>query len=208
MTRAVLLAAAIAGVIAPSHAAVAQQRPMTFLDLQHLRRAGSPDLSPDGRWMLYTLSVPDWQAARRDTDIWLVSTSAGVSSARQLTFTPAKSENDPHWSRDGRFFVFSSDRDGSGAKPPDQLYVMRPDGGEARRVTDAKDGVGRFELSRDGRWLVYEAGKAEDRQLWALPVAGLLEGDAKPVQVTTHPTPIVWWTLTKDGAHLFFSTRR
>ena len=32
-----------------------------------------------------------------------------------------------------------------------QLYLMRPDGGEARKITDAKDGVSRFAFSPDGR---------------------------------------------------------
>jgi dipeptidyl aminopeptidase/acylaminoacyl peptidase len=184
--------------------AAAQQRPMTFLDMQHLRQAGSPDLSPDGRWLLYTLSVPDWKEARRTTDVWLVPTAAGAGAERQLTFTKDRNENTPRWSRDGSFFVFASNRDGTGAGAATQLYAMRPDGGEARKVTEAKDGVGAFAFSRDGRWLVYSAGKAEEQQVWALPVAGLLAGEAQPVQVTKHATPVTWWTLSRDGTRLFF----
>ncbi|MGV3708225.1 MAG: hypothetical protein ACO1Q7_05240 [Gemmatimonas sp.] len=33
--------------------------------------------------------------------------------------------------------------------------MMRPDGGEAQRITDAKDGVGTFVFTRDGKSLVY-----------------------------------------------------
>src|SRR3954470_10124509 len=99
-------------VIAMSASAQAK-RPMTFLDAQNMRQVAAPDLSADGRWLLYTLSVPDWKDARRQSDIFLVSTDRGLPSTRQLTFTKDKSEARPLWSRDGSFFVFASDRDAS-----------------------------------------------------------------------------------------------
>ena len=34
-------------------------RPMTFMDVQLLRRASAPTPSPDGRWALYTVTTPD-----------------------------------------------------------------------------------------------------------------------------------------------------
>jgi dipeptidyl aminopeptidase/acylaminoacyl peptidase len=179
------------------------KRPMDFLDVQLLRSAGSLAVSPDGRWVLYTLSVPDWKEARSTTDIWLVSAERGVSSARQLTFTKDKSEASPAWSSDGSFFVFASNRDApASASGQNQLYVMRPDGGESRKITDAKDGVGTFDFTRDGRFLVYSAGKAEDRQLWVLPVTGI---DSIPaVALTKHATPVGTWALSDDGARVFF----
>src|SRR5882757_5147846 len=73
----------------------AQQRPMTFLDVQNMRQASAPDLSPDGRMMLYTISTPDWNQAKRQSDIYLVSTDRGVSSTRQRTFTKDKNETNP-----------------------------------------------------------------------------------------------------------------
>ena len=79
---------------------------------------------------------------------------------------------------------------------------MRTDGGEARRLTEAKGGAAEFEFTRDGKWLVYGAGKPEDRQLWALPVAGL--DSAAPKQITKHPTPVRSWTLSRDGSRIYF----
>src|ERR1044071_7479548 len=160
---------------AASLPAQAPKRPMTFLDMQQMRQAGGYDVSPDGKWLLYTLSVPDWKAAKRYTDVWLVSTGQGVASARQLTFTREKNETGPRWARDGRYFVFSSNRDAPADQQTTQLYLMRPDGGEARRITDAKDGVGAFAFTRDGKWLVYSAGKTDEQQVWGLP-AGELAG--------------------------------
>ena len=71
------------------------KRPMTPLDIQLMKQAGSPALSPNGQWLLYTLSVPDWKEAKKYTDIWIVSTTQGAGSARQLTFTKDKNETSP-----------------------------------------------------------------------------------------------------------------
>jgi dipeptidyl aminopeptidase/acylaminoacyl peptidase len=176
---------------------------MTFLDVQLMKQAGAAALSPDGRSLLYTISTMNWKDARRSTDIWVASTEQGVASARQLTYTADKNESSPRWARDGSFFVFSSNRDAPNNGNQQQLYVMRPDGGEARKVTDAKDGVGQFALSRDGRWLVYSAGKSDEQQVWALPVAGI--DGATPVQLTKHTTPVRNWQLSHDSKTLVFA---
>jgi dipeptidyl aminopeptidase/acylaminoacyl peptidase len=186
----------------------AAQRPLQFMDVQRMRTAASPALSPDGKWMLYTLSVPDWKAAKSFTDIWLVSIERGIGSARQLTFTADKNESTPKWGRDGSFLVFRSNRDGTGAEPAEQLYLMRPDGGEARKITEAKDGVTSFELTRDGRFLVYAAGKPDERQLWSIPVDRLLAGEAGgATQITKHATAVTDWQLSRDGRRVFFRAR-
>jgi dipeptidyl aminopeptidase/acylaminoacyl peptidase len=180
----------------------AQSRPMTFLDVQHFRNIGGVAVSPDQSRVAYTLSIADWKEGRRQTDVFAVSVAGGIESTRRLTFTGDKSETGPRWLPDNISLVFSSDRDGTGENPPDQLYLMRVDGGEARKITDVKDGVAAFDVTRDGRWIVYAAGKAEERQLWALPVAGL--DSSQPVQLTRHPTPVRQWQLSYDGRRVFF----
>lgn len=179
------------------------KRPMTFMDAQELRAVGNPRLSPDGRWLLYTLSVPDWKAAKSSTDIWLVSVERGLESARQMTFTKDKNETMPRWSRDGRFFVFASNREApTTAATQNQLYLMRPDGGEARKLTEAKDGVGAFAFSKDGKWLAFSAGKDDEQQIWVLPVAEI--ETAKPVQLTKHATPLTSWQFAPDSKRVYF----
>jgi len=196
-----LRALALTGVLA-SPVAAQTTRPMTFLDVQQLRNIGGAAVSPDRTRLLYTVSVPDWKEAKRETDIYLVSLVQGVPSTRQLTFTRDKNESNPRWTPDATGVVFSSNREGTGTPPPDQLYLMRVDGGEARKITDAKDGVANFEFTGDGKWLVYAAGKAEDRQLWGIPVGGL--DSASPTKLTKHATPIRRWNLTRDGSHIYF----
>src|SRR5437763_1166419 len=85
------------------------QRPMTFLDAQNMRQTSGLDVSPDGKSLVYALSVPDWAQARRQTDIYIVGLDGGLPTTRQITFTADKSESSPRWSRDGKYIAFLSD---------------------------------------------------------------------------------------------------
>ncbi len=190
---------------AQSTASSGSLRPMTFLDMQLMKQAGSQTPSPDGKWMLYTLSSPDWKEARRQTDIYLVSLDRGVASTKQMTFTKDKNETSPAWARDGSFFVFSSNREApASASGQSQLYVMRADGGEARKITDAKEGVSTFAFSRDGRWLVYRSGKPGEEQLYRLPIAGI--DSAKAEQVSKQSTGVGVWQWAPDSRRIYFIT--
>jgi len=84
---------------------------------------------------------------------------------------------------------------------------MRTDGGEARKITDARDGgVQGFAFSRDGTWLVYRSGRAQAEQLFALNVAAVEAGDsAKPVQLTRHPTGVGLWKFAPDSKRIYFA---
>jgi len=177
---------------------------MTFLDMQQMRQAGSPAPSPDGRRMLYTISTPDWKEAKQQTDVYLVSLQQGLASTRQMTFTRDKNEASPRWSRDSSFFVFASNREAPAASAnQNQLYLMRPDGGEARRITDAKDGVSTFAFSRDGKWLAYRSGKPGEEQLYRLPVEGI--DSATPEQLTRQPAGIGTWEWAPDSRRVYFA---
>ena len=195
----VALTVSVMALVAFAAPLAAQQRPFTFMDVQELKRAGSWTPSPDGSWMLYTVTTPDWEAADSQTDIHLVSLSEGLPSERQLTYTDDKNETSPAWAPDGSFFVFSSNRDGD----ENQLYMMRHDGGEARKVTDAGEGVSGFAFSPDGRWLVYRSGEAGQEQLHRLP-AGNLAG-VEPEQLTDDEAGVDQWDFTPDGTRIYFT---
>jgi dipeptidyl aminopeptidase/acylaminoacyl peptidase len=182
-------------------------RPMTFLDMQQLRQVGSPTPSPDRRLLLYTLSTPDWKEAKRQTDLYLVSMQTGVSSTRQLTFTREKNETSPRWAPDGSVFFFLSNREApEDAASRNQLYVMRPDGGEARRLSDTQEGVSEYAISRDGRWLAYRSGKTGEEQLYRLPLAEIDSATARAEQITKHPTGVQSWRWAPDSRRIYFVT--
>lgn len=192
-------AAAVAAVLL-ALPANAQQRPMTFMDMQVQRSGGSWAPSPDGQWMLYTIRTPDWQEAESQTDIHVVSLEEGVTSSRQLTYTDDKNETQPTWAPDGSWFVFASNRDSD--NDGNQLYMMRHDGGEARKITDADGGVSGFDFSPNGRWMIYRSGEAGQQQLYRMAVADLPGGDAE--QMTSGDAGVEEWDWSPDGSTLYF----
>lgn len=200
--RALVLSALLAVVAAAEYGASAK-RSMTFMDVIEMRSTGGAALSPDGRWLLYTLTVPDWKAGKSFSDVYLVSTERGVATNRQMTFTKDKNETSPRWSRDGKFFVFASNRDApASAAAQNQLYLMRPDGGEARKITEAKDGVGTFAFSRDGKWMALAAGKTDEQQLWIFSTTAI--ETEKPERLTQRDGPISSWQFSPDSQKIYF----
>src|SRR5437899_4316328 len=111
----------------------AQKRAITFEDYIALKAVSDPQLSPDGRWVAYTVSTPSLEDNRNVSRIWVVEVATGKS--RQLTGGPG-SDRQPRWSPDGKTLAFISTRD-RGA----QLWVLPIGGGGARKVSHLADGA-------------------------------------------------------------------
>ncbi len=107
----------------------------TAKDLHSLKRLADPQISPDGKWVLYQQTAIDL-GKTRNTDLFLVAATGGPS--RALTSHP-KSDSQGRFSRDGTRIAFLSSRDGA-----PQVYVLDLGGGEARRVTNLSQGVANF----------------------------------------------------------------
>jgi dipeptidyl aminopeptidase/acylaminoacyl peptidase len=154
----------------------ATTRLMTVKDTQSFASVGSPAISPDDRWVLYTQSVRDWndQQLRTRTHIWRVRLDG--TGARQLTFGDTNTTS-PAWFPDGGRIAFltsrpsSSQPQGQGASdtegPGNQVFFMHTDGGEAWPATKHDGGVSSFAISPDGKRLLFTARDplaAEDRR--------------------------------------------
>jgi dipeptidyl aminopeptidase/acylaminoacyl peptidase len=132
-----------------------------------LKRAGSPEISPDGRWVAYTVRETNWDDNAYETEIWLADAATGdpqqaevgVSSSnpatRQLT-NAKKSSQSPAWSPDGSKLAFISDR-----TDKRQIYLISPQGGEADALTSVEDGISSFAWSPDGKTIAYTATEAK-----------------------------------------------
>ena len=177
-------------------------RPMNWMDVQTFKRAGSYAPSPDGSWMLYTVSTPDWEEAESQSDIHLVNMAEGYTSSRQLTFTDDANEGSPTWGPDGSYFLFTSNRDASNGSRGSQLYLMRPDGGEARKITEMRDGISGLQFSPDGMWMVFRSGPAGQAQLYRLPVEGITE--AEPEKLTDGEAGVAQWEWAPDSESIYF----
>jgi dipeptidyl aminopeptidase/acylaminoacyl peptidase len=129
-------------------AAVHGQRPVDVSDLARVRDVSDPQVSPDGMWVAYTVSVSDTVKDEDNTDVWLASWDG--KQQVQLTRSPA-GEHAPRWSPDGRTLAFLSERDDE--REVAQLWLLDRAGGEPERVTDLPGGVSDLAWSPDGRRL-------------------------------------------------------
>ncbi|UCF06408.1 MAG: S9 family peptidase [bacterium] len=98
-----------------------------------MTRCTDPQISPNGKWVAFTVSLPDLEANRSDTDIWLVPLRGGEPV--RLTRSGG-ADYHPRWSPDGGRIAFISTRGGS-----PQIWIIRTDGGEAVRLTDISTGA-------------------------------------------------------------------
>ena len=132
------------------------KRPATFDDVLAIKGIQAAQLSPDGRTVIYVVRewVDDADKKESRTHIWRVNTD-GNSPARQITFGD-KGESLPQFSPDGKFISFIAARGAADAKS--QIYVMPIEGGEAWKLTDAKEGITNqqgYSWSPDGATIAY-----------------------------------------------------
>ena len=122
-----------------------ETHPFSIHDMLAMDRIGDPQVSPDGKWIVFTLRKTDLDANGGRTDLWLVGTDG--KGLRRLTSHPAGEWN-PRWSRCGRRIWFLSTRSGSS-----QVWCIRVDGGEAERVTKLSLDVGNLIVSPYGQYI-------------------------------------------------------
>src|SRR5215831_9947677 len=109
------------------------RRSMTIDDLIGAIRVGEPDLSPDGKEVLFTRTTTAIDTGRRNTDIWTVPADAS-RSPRQL-IGGEKTETTPRFTPDGKRIVFISNRDGA-----PQVYIANLEGQGIRQITKLSAG--------------------------------------------------------------------
>jgi dipeptidyl aminopeptidase/acylaminoacyl peptidase len=199
MRRRIILA--IGAVILIAGQVPAQKRPMTMMDVIQMKQITSRDLSKDGRMVVFALSSVDWKTGKAYSDIYVAPTSG--DGMRRMTFTADKNETAPKWAPDGHWFAFLSDRESTGGpnEKRNQLYIMRPDGGEAQRVTEEKEGLDRYEFSHDGKWIAYTAGKPGQRQLVLIPATG-----GRATALVKRETGVNDWAWAPDSRSLYFTS--
>jgi dipeptidyl aminopeptidase/acylaminoacyl peptidase len=127
----------------------AAKRLMKVEDMHRFHDVRDLQISPDGKWIAYTLSSVDTVADKSDTDVWMVSWD-GAQNLR-VTSSP-EPENAPRWSPDGRYLSFLSSRPGK-AKG-NQIWLLDRNGGEAQQFTDFKGRLSAYEWSPDSKKLL------------------------------------------------------
>jgi dipeptidyl aminopeptidase/acylaminoacyl peptidase len=146
-----ILIALLVMIALPAHAQT--KRAMTFDDLISMQRVSDPQISPDGKWVAFTLATPDREANRNASNIWMIPAAGGA--AKQLTNSGR--DNSPRWSPDGKRVAFISSREGES-----QIFFIAVEGGEPTRLTSAASGVDNFLWAPDGKSLAFSSGVFPD----------------------------------------------
>jgi dipeptidyl aminopeptidase/acylaminoacyl peptidase len=150
----VLPLAALGQSVAPpapqAGAAAAPPAPRSLMvdDFLAIKDVADAQISPDGKWVAYTVRTLDLKEDKSASQIWMVPAAGGEAIA--LTAKDANSSS-PRWSPDGKYLAFLSAR-GEGAKT--QVWTLYMGGGEAQKLTDTVQDVRAFEWSPSGGRMV------------------------------------------------------
>ncbi|MFQ5869127.1 MAG: prolyl oligopeptidase family serine peptidase [Candidatus Zixiibacteriota bacterium] len=123
-----------------------EKRLITFEDLYDYGKVDDIQVSPDGKYLAFTVTFDDLESNSSKANIWIMPTRGG--EPRKMT--NSSEDNNPRWSPDGKSLAFISGRENG-----DQVWLLPVDGGEAKRLTNLSTGASGLEWSPDGRRLIF-----------------------------------------------------
>ncbi|MBE0647903.1 MAG: S9 family peptidase [Bacteroidales bacterium] len=110
-------------------------------------RVSGPEVSPDGKTILYGVSYYSIEQNKGNRELYSVNVNG--ENYKQLTHSP-KSEFNELWRPDGKKIGFLSSESGSV-----QLWEMNPDGSDLSQITNIDDGITGFKYSPDQTMILY-----------------------------------------------------
>ena len=149
-----------------------KKKPITVDDLWKLERIGGLSLAPDGVQAVCSVTGFSMEENTAHSSLWLLSTFGG--GPRRLTHCGEK-DGQPAWSPSAATIAFVGKREQQGKKDETpQLYLIAPDGGEARRISQFAPGIEGFKWFPDGKRIAFIA--------WVWPDAKGTKAQAKRFQ--------------------------
>ncbi|GMR13126.1 MAG: S9 family peptidase [Gemmatimonadota bacterium] len=153
-TIAMLALLVTAALAAP--AAGQSKRALEVDDLFGIKRVRSPQISPNGEWVAYTVTTTSLEDEKSTTRIWMVSSEGGDPLPMTGEGTSA---SNPRWSPDGKYLSFTASRN----EGKSQVWALDRRGGEARQLTDVKQGISGYVWSPDGTRLLLTIRDPEEK---------------------------------------------
>ena len=129
--------------------AIAQTRHVPSIDeLLTLKTVGAVQISPDAKWIAYTVGYGDFKTDAFVNQIWLIDLTTG----RNFQVTRGdKSSSNARWSPDGQWLTFLSNR----VDDKNQIFAINPLGGESIQLTKSETSISNFAWTEDGKSIGY-----------------------------------------------------
>jgi|HubBroStandDraft_6_1064221.scaffolds.fasta_scaffold05402_2 dipeptidyl aminopeptidase/acylaminoacyl peptidase len=136
----------------------AATRNLTVDDYFRILEVDDAQISPEGKWVAYTVKTPDLKDDKNKTRVWMISTTGGAPIP--LTAEDVSSEH-ARWSPDGKYLAFLSGRGGgrSDKEAEDkkkEIWLLNREGGEAQKLTETIQDVDAYAWSPAGDRIVLE----------------------------------------------------
>jgi Tol biopolymer transport system component len=144
-----LTATVIFSLLLSLHASIAQENAdrLSPTDIFSVQVASDPQISPDGKRIVYVRQSADVATDRRVSNLWIVNFDG--TEHRPVT-TGTYGDSSPRWSPDGTRLAFVSDRDGKS-----QLYVRWMDSGQTAKLTDLENAPAGISWAPDGKQIAF-----------------------------------------------------
>ena len=157
------------------------KHPFTFEDMMRLKRVGEPEVSPDGKWVIFSVVDVDLEANTKTPHIWIVPLAG-----------------DPHTGTPE-----SRDQEKSGV--PHVSPNLRDMGGSEREIIPDQDGD-RPRWAPDGKRFAFQSTKNGGSQIWIADfdgAEGTVKRTFKVTEIATEASGEIW---SPDGKHILFTS--
>ena len=127
------------------------KKTITHEDMWLMKRVGTPAISANGKWVVFSVVESAYDEKDQSTDLWLVPAD-GSAKGRKITTTKT-GESGYTWSPDNKTIAFVAKREGDEVA---QVYSINiEDGGESQRITNLSTGAAAPKWSPDGTMLLF-----------------------------------------------------
>lgn len=195
-----VLALSVAVVGAAAAQAPAKADIFTAKDMASLDRLSDPHVSPDGRYVLYSVRTMDYPANRASMSLWVADLKTKMAP-RRLKISDGGAASG-RWGADGKTIYFTSSRAGG----TEQVFKTDAQGETATQVTTAPFDVQAYKVAQDGKTIVVAMAVFPDCADLACTEARLAaKGTTKATGVVYDRLFVRHWDTWNDGTknHLF-----
>jgi len=192
--RFAIIAAASIAVLFP---VTTSARTIDFSDIRRLTSVSSPQISPDGKRIVFLRGHPDFVKDRSQTDLTLIDIK--TKQVRQLTFD-RRGLSSPRWSPDGSRIAFLMSTTVEGVSgPQEEVFVLPMNGGDPRPVTKAARGIAGFAWSPDGTQFAFITQDPNPHKKQVAAHLDAFEIGANDYLHTEAAIPLHLWVISSSG---------